>query len=150
MERTLSDGSHAHAGRVGSAFCRGWSCSPDSTPRTSENYTRLGAVRSGSDPRDRTRRASRSPHAIASVLGWHRVGHIFALRLASQFQTRGRRDSDSPCSVNLALPRSEIGDAAGHYVVVTIQRGRRGLAMAKEHVTFRFGARDSQQLFRVS
>lgn len=96
-------------------FCRGWSCSPDSTPRTSENYTRLGAVRSGSDPRDRTRRASvrrRSPHAIASVLGWHRVGHIFALRLASQFQTRGLRNSDSPCSVNLALPRSEIGDAA--------------------------------------
>jgi uncharacterized membrane protein len=34
-----------------------------------------------------------------------------------------------------------LGDAAGHYVVVTIQRGRRGLAMAKEHVTFRFGAR---------
>ena len=33
------------------------------------------------------------------------------------------------------------GDAAGHYVVVTIQRGRRGLAMAKEHVTFRFSAR---------
>ena len=91
----------------------------------------------------------RSPHAIASVLGWHRVGHIFALRLASQFQTRGRRDSDSPCSANLALPRSEIGDAAGHYVVVTIQRGRRGLAMAKEHVTFDL-ARDSQLLFRLS
>jgi hypothetical protein len=51
---------------------------------------RLGAVRFGSDLRNRVRRASlrrRSPHAIASVLGWHRVGDIFALRLASQFQT---------------------------------------------------------------
>ena len=59
----------------------------------------------------------------------------------ANFKHAVERDSDSPCSVNLALPRSEIGDAAGHYVVVTIQRGRSGLAMAKEHVTFRFGAR---------
>ena len=72
----------------------------------------------------------RPPHAIASVLGGHRVGRIFALRLASEIQTRGRRNSDSPCSINLALPRSEIGDAAGYYVVVTIQRRRSGLAMA--------------------
>jgi hypothetical protein len=51
---------------------------------------RLGAVRFGGDLRNRIRGASlrrRSPHAIASVLGWHRVGDIFALRLASQFQT---------------------------------------------------------------
>jgi predicted acylesterase/phospholipase RssA len=49
-----------------------------------------GVVRFGNDLRNRIRRASlrrRSPHAIASVLGWHRVGDIFALRLASQFQT---------------------------------------------------------------
>ena len=55
-----------------------------------KNYPRVGAVLFGSDLRNRIRRASlrrRSPHAIASVLGWHRVGDIFALRLASQFQT---------------------------------------------------------------
>jgi hypothetical protein len=53
-----------------------------------------------------------------------------------QFQTRNRRNSDGPCSVNMVLSRSTLGNAARYYVAVVIQHWRRGLAMAKEYVTF--------------
>src|ERR1700722_3942076 len=62
--RTLSDCSHGHAGHFGIVFCRGWFCSPVSTP----------VPFGGSDLRTRIPRPSlrrRSPHAIASVPGWH-------------------------------------------------------------------------------
>jgi hypothetical protein len=140
LERTLSDCSLRHARRLSCILWRCWYCSPDCAKRFSKDYARLGPVRTNSDRHNRAYRISLrccSPYRIAAILGWHRSGHLFPLRLACQLQARSGRIPISSRAINVALPWTTISNAAGNHLVLAIQCRCGRLAVAKEPVELR-------------
>jgi hypothetical protein len=107
------------------------------TPRTSKNYTGPGAIRAGNVTGLGERGSAAAAVLKQSLRYWAGIAlAIYSLCVwPGQFQARNRRNSNGPCSVNLVLSRSTLGNAR-YYVAVVIQHWRRGLAMAKEYVTF--------------